>query len=78
MTGMKGRPLTVQTTVALLSAFLVAVGAWPSVAATRGELINVIVSSLGLPEWPGETHFADTGPDHPFRHSVETAAAWGY
>ncbi|MDD2518251.1 MAG: hypothetical protein PHR72_08785, partial [Synergistales bacterium] len=74
---MKGRPLTVQTTVALLSAFLVAVGAWPSVAATRGELINVIVSSLGLPEWPGETHFADTGPDHPFRHSVETAAALG-
>ena len=77
MTGMKGKAFAKSVATALLLATSVVAGSSVSAAATRAEVIAVIVSSLGLQEWAGKKHFADIGPDHPFGRSVETASALG-
>ena len=77
MTGMEGKRLAKSAAAALLPVMLIAAVTSVSSAATRAEVIDVIVSSLGLPVWAGEKHFSDIGPDHPFGRSVETASALG-
>ncbi|MCF7936481.1 MAG: S-layer homology domain-containing protein, partial [Synergistales bacterium] len=60
-----------------LCALLLLVSATAATAVSRGEVVQEVVTALGLPEWGGARQYEDVPPGHPQEEAIETAAALG-